>query len=214
MPPPATGSVVVEPFAGSAAYATRYEPEKALLLDMSPHVVGVWRYLIRESAASILALPDLLECQTVKDLNVCEEAKALIGFWVNSASAAPGQKMSKWARGATTQLYWGSRVRERLATQVEKIRRWKVHCESYENAPDIEATWFIDPPYQCAAGRLYPHNTVDFDALGAWCKTRRGAVYVCESSGATWLPFEPFARMKSNSGRRGKGYSDEMLWQK
>jgi 16S rRNA G966 N2-methylase RsmD len=54
---------------------------------------------------------------------------------------------------------------------------------------NVEATWFIDPPYQ-KAGKYYTgHNKMDFEKLGEWCKSRKGQVIVCENQGADWLPF-------------------------
>jgi len=41
---------------------------------------------------------------------------------------------------------------------------------------------------------------------------RPGQVIVCENSGATWLPFEPFRTIKSTPGSRGKGHSSEVIW--
>lgn len=65
-------------------------------------------------------------------------------------------------------------------------------CGDYTDAPDVAATWFIDPPYQIA-GREYRHDSraIDYTALGAWCHARRGQVIACENVGADWLPFVP-----------------------
>jgi len=54
---------------------------------------------------------------------------------------------------------------------------------SYETAPDIEATWFIDPPYQ-KMGRHYVHSlSVDqYGSLATWCQSRQGQVIVCEGA--------------------------------
>ena len=61
----------------------------------------------------------------------------------------------------------------------------------YRQAPDIEATWFIDPPYQHVPGR-YHHGpeTIDYDELAEWAMSRRGQVIVCEGPDGDWLPFE------------------------
>lgn len=79
--------LVIEPFAGSAAYAVYHEPKRALLLDINPRVVGVWKYLITASEDEILRLPT--DFETVDQLDICQGAKWLIGYWLNKANAEP-----------------------------------------------------------------------------------------------------------------------------
>jgi hypothetical protein len=80
----------------------------------------------------------------------------------------------------------------------------------YRDAPDIEATWFIDPPYQFANRRGYREGSagIDFKALAAWARSRRGQVIVCEQRGANWLPFRPFMDIASHRG----ALSRELIW--
>lgn len=107
--------------------------------------------------------------------------------------------------------FWGARVRETLAAQVECIRHWRIYNCSYEDCPDVgPATWFIDPPYQ-RAGKHYAYGSegIDFDALGGWCRSRTGQVIVCENDGADWLPFRHLADVKTTrAGYRSK----EVIW--
>ena len=109
--------------------------------------------------------------------------------------------------------YWGPEVRAVLAAQAGQVAHWQVVEGDYTTAPDIEATWFVDPPY-LRAGRMYRHSSrdIDYAALGAWCRSRCGQVMVCENSGADWLPFEDHHVAKSTPGSRGKGRSSEALW--
>jgi hypothetical protein len=193
--------VVVEPFAGSAGYSLWHAPEKVLLYDADPIIVGVWDYLIRVSASEVLALPDLEVGQSTDDLTVPQEARWLIGFWLNRGSAQPKRTRTAYsARTDRQQLVWGERARQRIAGDVEKVRRWRITHASYENAPAIDATYFIDPPY-ADKGKHYRFSTVDFPALAAWTATLPGQVIVCEQAGADWLPFEPLASIKSTRGR-------------
>jgi 16S rRNA G966 N2-methylase RsmD len=107
--------------------------------------------------------------------------------------------------------FWGERVRETIAAQVEKIRHWQLIEGDYSQCVlDGPATWFIDPPYQLA-GKHYRHGSsdIDFAALAAWCRTREGQVIVCENEGADWLPFEPLDAVKTTrAGRRSR----EVVW--
>ena len=61
-------------------------------------IAATWKYLIRVKPEEILALPDIQEGQSVEDLNVCEEARYLIGWWLNQAGTGPGKTLSSWAR--------------------------------------------------------------------------------------------------------------------
>lgn len=108
--------------------------------------------------------------------------------------------------------FWGEAIRERIASQLQYIRHWKVFNESYWKASQGFATWFVDPPYSNPAGRLYKHNKIDYGALSCWCKSREGQVIVCEQEGADWLPFEPFYLAKATEGDRGKKVSREAIW--
>ena len=212
---PEPGPVIVEPFAGSAGYATRYPDRRAILLDADPVIAGTWAYLIRVSEVEILSLPDVPMGGRVSDVAwPCEEAGWLAGWWLSRATSGPRVSPSAWMRGGLRpRLFWGPAARERIASQLARIRHWTIIHGDYRQAPDIEATWFVDPPYQ-VMGKHYRHGAkgLDFDALGAWCRERKGQAIVCENEGATWLPFEPFARVKATERAGGGRVSAEAVW--
>lgn len=204
---------IIEPFAGAAGYATRYSDRKIVLVERDPIIAGLWKYLTRVRPEEILSIPTDVP-GTVDDLAICEEARWLVGFWCNKGSSSPRKSPAKWMRSGVRQnSYWGTTIRAKIASQVEAIRHWQVIEGSYEQTPDVEATWFIDPPYQLA-GKCYRHKFNDYETLASWSKSRRGQVMVCEQEGATWLPFEPFATIKSTPGARGKSFSNEVMWTK
>ena len=214
--PPPLYEDVIEPFAGSAGYSLRYPHKRVFLIDKSPTIVGVWSYLLKVSSAELLALPDLPEGRTTDDLHLPQEARWLIGFWLNKGHTHPGKQPSAWARRtAFASQFWGPTIRERLARQVEHIRHWRVREGSYEDICWSRATWFIDPPYtRTGTGRRYPCSSrfIDYAALGTWCERRQGQVIVCEQVGATWLPFVPFHDAQSLSTKGRRGYSPEAVW--
>ena len=208
--PAPTHDVIVEPFAGSAGYSLRYPERQVRLYDVDPAIVGVWDYLIHAPEAEIRALP--VEVVHVADLDIPQEARWLIGFWLNKGAATPRLSPSSWMRAGThARSYWGEEIRSRIAAQVSAIRHWTVAHGSYESTPDVEATWFVDPPDQAPGGRHYRHYAVDVEVLGEWCRTRRGQVIACEQEGADWLPFEPFGAMKV-SPSYGERHSQEVVW--
>lgn len=102
---------------------------------------------------------------------------------------------------------------ERIASQVDKIRHWKLIEGNYSDAPNIEATWFIDPPY-IKAGTSYRASSrkINFENLAVWCRERHGQTIVCEQDGAEWLPFRPFLKAKSNESVNGGKISSESIW--
>lgn len=208
--------IVVEPFAGSACYAVRHAVPRAILCDMDPYIVGVWSYLIRASAEEIRRLPLIQPGQSVDDLGpLCQEAKWLIGYWVN-CSAAPCKTLSKWGAhnlDAKPGSVWSDRTRDRIASQVDKIRDWEIRQgDCMAILDDVgEATWFIDPPYQ-TMGKHYRFGCkgIDFARLAEWCKIRPGMAIVCENEGAGWLPFSPLR--KTRSAATCKTTNAEAVW--
>jgi hypothetical protein len=210
-PPPAY-DVIVEPFAGSAGYSLRYYWKTVILCEKDPVIASVWEYLIRAKASEVLKLPDVPPDGTVDDLTVPQEAKALIGLWLNRGVARPRRKPSKWMReGVRPGSFWGDRVRQTIARQVDQIRHWQIHSTSYEVCPFAgSATWFIDPPYE-VAGQHYHFGSsqIDYVALGRWCRSRKGEVFVCEHRGARWLPFQPLHNAKTT---RAGQLSPEAIW--
>jgi len=179
-------------------------------VDKSPIIAGIWRYLIATPADEIRALADIPEGGTVEDIDAPQEARWLAGFWCNEGAVTPCKTPSKWARRCNPMRGWGADVRRRIADQVEHIRHWQIIEGEYYDAPDVRATWHIDPPYSTPAGAYYPHQPADFRSLGEWCRGRRGQVMVCEQAGADWLPFEPLGTFNTASleGRR----SNEVIW--
>lgn len=203
---------IIEPFAGSAGYALRYPSRKVVLCEKDPVLAGIWRYLTRVEPAEILAIPDVPLDGSVDDLKISDEAKWLVGFWLNRGTASPRKSPSKWMRDEIRPgSFWGERVKQTIASQVDAIRHWEVHEGSYRDLPEFHAaTWFIDPPYQ-TAGKNYKHGSsgMDYSHLASWCRTRPGQVIVCENKGATWLPFSDLADVKTTRARRR---SVEVVW--
>lgn len=201
---------IIEPFAGSAGYAHRFPERNIILYDKDPVLAGLWRYLVKVTEEEVRALPT--EFSHVDELKVCEEAKYLIGFWLNRTCVRPRKQPVAWAKDPRwSSCHWGTVIRERVASQLKHIRHWKVVEGSYDSAPNDKATWFVDPPY-VEAGKFYRYREMDYEALAAWCQKRKGQVIVCEEEGADWLPFQPF---EVSPGRvRAKKKSAGVVWLK
>lgn len=229
--------ILVEPFAGSAGYATRYPDRKVVLVERDPIIASLWRWLIRVPAEEIRALPLIEPDQRVDELGVCPDAESLIGFWCNKGCTTPRKQITTTWGTKYPDQFWHAGIRERVASQVDAIRHWTVIEGDYFSfgAGGLPATWFIDPPY-CGASRVravrgggkvqrvlvgdryrFGASAIDFVRLASWCQSRRGQVIVCENVGATWLPFEHFATSRALPGRSARktilpGVSEEAVW--
>lgn len=206
-------SIVIEAFAGSACYSLYHNVSRARLYDINPRIIGIWKYLIKAKESEILALP--IKFDHVDDLKISQEAKWLLGFWINKGTVEPKLTFSAWARKYQSWndcKVWGEKARSRIASQLPGIRRWEARCLSFESIPNEHAHWFIDPPYE-KMGKHYTFSQIDYPALAGWCKTREGFATVCENDGATWLPFSHFHHAKGTFGKTRTGKSHEVVWE-
>jgi site-specific DNA-adenine methylase len=205
-PRPRYGTVV-EPFAGSAGYSSYWVDsiDKAILNDLDPKLASIWRWLIRAEREEILELPLLAVGEAIPDWVTGARREFLARRSMSSA-----KPWYKW----TALGYFTQAVKARVADDLAKIRTWESHNLDYKELPDIEATWFIDPPYVGRLGGMYEFGNkwFDYSALADWCMSRRGQVIVCENEGADWLPFRQLATVRG-CVRSGKEMaSREVIW--
>lgn len=202
-------ATIYEPFAGSAAYSCRWFERRVILFELDPCVAGVWDFLIKATVSEIQRLPIVVD--DVDALRIPIEARWLIGFWLARGRMHPAKTPSAWMRvGDDPQSFWGEIVRSRIAAQVDSIRHWKIQQADYRTAPRRKATWFIDPPYSIK-GRHYRCWKIDYPRLAKWCLERAGQLIVCETVGASWLPFSSLATVSTMRGKRRRGWSLEAI---
>jgi hypothetical protein len=206
--------LIIEPFAGAANYAWWHcFGREVAIADKSADVRNAWHLISSPGGADVIAkLPDLVRGVDVRSQVDDERCASLMGFWCNDAQAHACRTPTMWALG--NKCSWNNRARDRLAEDARGIigSPWHIF-ESFESLPDVEATWFIDPPYQRAGVHYtYSSKSIDYAALADWCRSRRGQVIVCENFGAEWLPFRSIGLVKSNSSGRGQGFSHEAIW--
>lgn len=225
--PEPSHKIIIEPFAGAAGYSTRHYKNDVKLYDLDPNIVSLWEFLIGASYDDIMKLPTEFNKPVNQYSNkvIPYGAKNLIGFWINRGRSTPGIKPSSWmletkADGSMRYpgSFWGPRIQERIAKQVELIKHWDIFgplsykdiSEPVRDFPGI--TWHIDPPYQ-KQGVAYRKSSkaLFYDGeggLGEWCQSLKGEVMVCENAGALWLPFEPFLDMHNTQ----KVVTKEVIW--
>jgi 16S rRNA G966 N2-methylase RsmD len=205
--------VIVEPFAGSAAYSIEMlmagKADRAILVEKDPQVVEVWNRLLGMSDEEVAALE-----VPVKGDKVYDFLWKATNFG-NAIFVCEYIVMSEiMAKGAQSQKKFIQKALPLVRGRIEVIEG-----DYRADSPDIEATWFIDPPYQNLTGSSRGRGdgygrdcqalNLDFAELGEWCKSRRGQVMVCESLGADWLPFKT---LKENHTTSRGIQTTEVVW--
>jgi len=214
---PPQSSVVIEPFAGSACFSTRHDVPVAILYDANPDIVTLWKFLIGAKPSDIDSIPTWFEHNEQVEA-LPDGARHLVWFRACRGRAEMAKNLSPWYfqfRGETNARVWGPMAKKRIIEQLPGIRHWQVRQGDFTQSPVIPgAHWFVDPPYNNAAGRKYKIKFDRYDELAEWCKTRPGVVQVCENVGATWLPFVPVGSTNTSRGKRSGAVSREASWVK
>ena len=192
----------MESFAGSGRFALRYYEKDCWLNDSYKTITDIWDWIINATEEQIKSIPELKKGESVDNFNVDPALKLLMGFIVNSGVQYPRKTCSKWAEEKGEFI----RHKERLLNYCGKLKHWKVTNLDYRELPNIECTYFVDPPY-IGAKEKYKKNSINYEELAEWCKSRKGQVICCENGAANWLPFRP---LKEMYGQRHK--TTEVIW--
>ena len=199
---------IIEPFAGSARYSLRYWEKDILLVDKYKVIVDIWHYLQRASEKDILGLPKLKKNESLDNFDLSYEEKSLMGFCIVGASATPKKTTTirRCVDGYRPNIQ--NYQLKNIASNLYKIKHWKIIQGSYEDLENENATWVIDPPYQFGGHEYKESNkNINFPSLANWCKTRQGQVIVCENTKATWMDFKPVIQMQGSMFR-----TTEAIW--
>lgn len=202
---------IVEPFAGAAHYSlfhSKFNPGKyrVVLFEKSRDTFLCWKWLQSVSADELLSLPIPGPKQPIPTFS--DRGKSVfLSFTLNQGTARPRKKVGGM-KGCSVERV-SSRL-ERTATLLPIIRDWEIFNSSYSNAPDIEATWFVDPPYYQEKWGEYAHGPkeINYMRLAEWCKARKGQTIVAENDDAPWLPFKSLttcAGQRATSKLRNEG---------
>lgn len=199
---------IIEPFAGAAGYAMLYPENEVILIDKDHEIVALWKYLQQASKRDILSLPDLMPGQRVSSFRslIAPEAD-LLGRFASANSAHAKDTVQE--RGAKA---WQA-AKPRIAASVSLVRHWTIMEGDYFDAPDLKATWFIDPPYQ-SRGEWYDWSSrdINYNHLREFCLDRRGLVIACENLDNDWLPRRPKPRIISKDHQGMIQKNVEVAW--
>jgi len=145
--PPPNYPVIVEPFAGSAAYSVRYHDRQVILVKINPRVTAAWKFLLDPEAEQwVQQIPEHVQHGTIVDDLIPGAPNGLKE--ILRAEANMGTLGTSGVHKRVTKIgaYNWHRIKKKLLWFLPKIRHWKLIEGDYFNAPNIEATWFIDPP--------------------------------------------------------------------
>ncbi len=195
--PPPRYDVIIEPFAGAAAYSLYYNTlvARVILIEKDEKVAAIWKWLIHEATAQdIAALPDLKPGERSTEFLHIIHAATKMAFAFKRIKVTPVLARN-WEIS-----------RRVFAKHLDEIKHWEIICGDYTKAPDIEATWFIDPPYRGEPGMGYRHSSahLDYAALAKWVEARKGDVICCEGAGADYLPFRHLLDLKGVAGKTSR----------
>ncbi len=198
---------IIEPFAGTARYSLKHFEKEILIVDKYEVLIRVWKWLQLCSEKDLLSLPRFFKKgDTLDNFNFdCNEAKYFVGFLLGFSTTSPRNMATiKFQQRPN----FANFLIKKAASELYKIRHWKIELGSYTDIENKKATWFIDPPYEFGGHSYVESNkNIDFKALSQWCKNRDGQVIVCENNKATWLPFIPLKTQKTRLG-----IQSEFVW--
>ena len=207
-------NTIVEPFAGSAAYSMFHLQNNnnlnCILVEKDIRVYNLWKYLLTSSAKDINEYP------------VPNIGDKTSDFLIMTCAASNSISKCKTLT-YTDRIARVFEIQKKRLLKLHNIKdRIKIYNTDYTEVDNIEATWFIDPPYQVnnlsnpktvfSNGNGYSKgcdsDSLDFTKLSDFSKDRLGQVIVCEKEGANWMDFKFLRRSKSSLN---KNYN-EVVW--
>jgi len=190
--------LVIEPFAGSMGYTMHHRPAFAIGIERDERVVALWRRLCAMS-------PD-----EIRDFPAPVLGERMTDRWHQVAEASSDAHYDHY-RTANEWLIRQFELQRLLALKHHDYAVGSVLYRhgDYRDAPDVEATWFIDPPYEGVQSG-YRHKP-DFEELAEWCMTRKGQIIICEGEHGSWLPFADHSVSRGIATRPQKALVEKVL---
>lgn len=191
---------IIEPFAGSARYALKYFEKDIYLYDKYDVIIKIWHHLQKCSIGDIIGLPSIFKGDNIDDFNISSDEKLLMGFMMVQGACWPQKTLQSFANI--------DKAKKNISENLFKIKHWKIQLGGYDKIENIEATWFVDAPYQYGGNKYkFSNKKIDFNSLKLWCIERMGQTIVCENTKASWLNFNPICKMTG-----AKFVTTEAIW--
>lgn len=213
---------IIEPFAGGASYSLLHCDKQVWLNDLDKRTIAIWQAILGLTIEEILQyIPEVaIAGEMVSDYLTPETPYGVEHIMRSAARTGTfGIKMDANVISPQGECVWFI-LHNRIRYWHPLIQHWKATLGDYRDLPNVEATWFIDPPYEVQqkydskqnhGGYGYLHYKIDYSELSEWCKSRRGQVIVCESVGASWLPFRDLCSVREYS--RKMEWDKEVIWE-
>ena len=188
---------IAEPFAGAVAYSM-YEnnwKKNVILIEKDSKVFAIWDWLINSASEE--------EIKNLPHLKIGEKSSEFLHIIHVATKMAFYFKTIKVT--AVLERNWEI-SRRVMSENLHKVKHRQIFNSGYFLTPDIEATWFIDPPYKGEAGLGYKHSSkmLDYESLANWALSRKGEVIFCEGKEGDYLPFKPLVDLKGVAGKVSK----------
>jgi hypothetical protein len=192
--PEPSHETIVEPFAGAAAYSLYGDRwrRNVILVERDQKVASIWNWLIEEATPlKILSLPELRVGEKSSEFLHIIHAATKMAFKYKTIKVTP-----------VLERNWEISKRV-MAANVHKVKHWKIIAGDYTIADDIEATWFIDPPYKSEPGMGYAFGSdrINYESLATWITSRKGQIISCEGKFGDYLPFERLLNLPGIAGK-------------
>lgn len=203
---------IIEPFAGAAGYSLRHWKHRVILIDKNPWIIQMWRWLQTRQEKDLLGLPiyDLKAGQRLDSLAWPDKTSLTFIESVIFDGAAHATHFVPPSYQEDRRRNRLIRMVKRMSSDLHKIRHWELVLGEYQSLANMEATWFIDPPYQIGGENYkWGNGKMDYTELAGYCRSRHGQVIVCESHKASWLPFKVIPNAKMNNRFKS---TQEALW--
>lgn len=192
--------LIVEPFAGAAAYSLHGNnwKKQVILIEKDRRVAEIWRWLIEEATP--------FKIQTLPNLRVGQKSSEFLHILHAATKMAFKYKTIKVTPVLERNWEISKRV---MAENVHKVKHWQLIAGDYTLAPNAEATWFIDPPYKSNPGNGYAHGSaaINYAELAKWIHSRDGELICCEGEFGDYLPFRTLLTLPGVAGKK----SDEKI---
>lgn len=188
---------IIEPFAGAASYSLFKDnwKKRVILFEKDPKVAEIWNWFIkRATVEEIKKLPDLKVGEKSSEFLHIIHAATKMAFHFKTIKVTPVLERN-WEIS-----------RRVFAENLYKVKHWEIFCDDYSAAPNIKATWFIDPPYKDSPGLGYKFSSklINYSSLADWALKRKGEIIFCEGEFGDYLPFEPLLELKGVAGKSSR----------
>lgn len=180
---------IVELFAGGASYALRYYKHDCILVDKNKNLVAAWKFIQRPNLQQLKKIPEHIEPGTkISDFGEVDPGfEFILRAAANVGTAGQNKKMETITKIGAIHFFKNTVLKVLYWT--DKIQHWDIRNGSYDNFDFGLATYFIDPPYQNDAGKLYKFGakTIDYDHLKQFVLNLFGQIIITENHKSHWV---------------------------